>query len=107
MDVLGEFFRKFVIDNCLYLFDVQSSCCEVSCQEVLILVFLEIKECLNTLCLTEVSMQFAGFQSQQTKNDGHPVTLSFGLEEHDHSFLVQIFEDREESGLSVFFCVLA
>lgn len=52
VNVFGELCGKFEVDHSLDLFDVQSTGCEISCQQDILFAFLEIHKCLDPLCLT-------------------------------------------------------
>lgn len=56
---------------------------------------------LNSLSLTQITMQLASLQTQKTHDDCHSMTLFFGLEEHNNFSLIKMSQGSYKDSLSI------
>ena len=107
MNVSSNLCWKFIVYHTFYFFNIQSSWCQICCQKIIKFSLLKLYECLNSLGLTQVSMQFTGLKSQQIQDNCHPMTLFFCFEKDDHFFTVEIQQNRKKGRLPVLVCILS
>jgi hypothetical protein len=93
VNVSGQLDWQLKVDNCLDFLDIESSCGQISRQHVLIFSLLEIEKSLDSLSLTQITVQLTSVQSQQSQNYGDSMALLFGLEEHDDFLSVHLRQD--------------
>src|SRR3989339_641971 len=89
--------RDFVVDDMCDAWNIEATCCNISCNEYLHAIILEILECTLTLWLRLVSMNGSSLHTITMKRLAQLLNTMLCLSENKHLAEIFFFEHIAES----------